>query len=105
MHATLSGLTTPQLNPFTPPLLIPMKAAFFASPCFSVRHLYHVSHTLPCAPASGAANAICNARLGSSTSACGSCSHYHACHDCGVPGAVRVGSPTIHFLCPVTFAL
>src|SRR5713101_3182375 len=25
MHATLSGLTTPQLNSFTPPLLIPMK--------------------------------------------------------------------------------
>src|SRR4029077_11715754 len=66
------ALTTPQLNSFTPPLLIPMKAAFFASPCFSVRNLYHVSHTLPCAPASGAANAIWTPRLSSSTSVCGS---------------------------------
>src|SRR5438876_6133780 len=36
MQETLSGFEVAQVYSFTPPLLMPMKAGFFDSPCFSV---------------------------------------------------------------------
>ena len=47
MHETLSGLAVAQSYSLTPPRLMPMKAGFFDSPCFSVRNVYQASHCLP----------------------------------------------------------
>ena len=50
-------------------LLMPTKAGFFESPCFSVSSAYHASQGFP---GSGEMNATWKPRLSSSTSAWGS---------------------------------
>ena len=47
MQETLSGLAVAQSYSLTPPRLMPMKAGFFDSPCFSVRYAYQASQGLP----------------------------------------------------------